>query len=130
MASMAARETRSTLTGLDTGFVRVNELTSGLQRKDLVILAARPSDVPGDDYGERATQWFVMSDFGLTAYSGSDGIHAFVNSLATTEPIPGTEVRLIARNNEVLGSTAPWLATVIVALSAFGATARAGLSSI
>jgi len=39
----AARETRSTLTGLDTGFVRINELTSGLQRKDLVILAARPS---------------------------------------------------------------------------------------
>jgi replicative DNA helicase len=39
----AARETRSTLTGLDTGYVRINELTSGLQRKDLVILAARPS---------------------------------------------------------------------------------------
>ncbi len=39
----AARETRSTLTGLDTGFIRLNELTSGLQRKDLVILAARPS---------------------------------------------------------------------------------------
>ena len=70
----------------------------------IYILAARPSDVPGDDYGERATQWFVVSDFGLTAYSGSDGIHAFVNSLATTEPIPGTEVRLIARNNEVLGT--------------------------
>ena len=39
----AARETRSTLTGLDTGFVRINELTSGLQRKDLILLAARPS---------------------------------------------------------------------------------------
>jgi replicative DNA helicase len=39
----ASRETRSTLTGLDTGFIRLNELTSGLQRKDLVILAARPS---------------------------------------------------------------------------------------
>jgi replicative DNA helicase len=38
-----ARETRSTLTGIDTGYVRLNELTSGLQRKDLVILAARPS---------------------------------------------------------------------------------------
>lgn len=39
----AARATHSMLTGLDTGFTRVNELTSGLQRKDLVILAARPS---------------------------------------------------------------------------------------
>lgn len=70
----------------------------------IYILAARPSDVPGDDYGERATQWFVVSDYGLTAYSGSDGIHAFVNSLATTEPISGIELRLIARNNEVLGT--------------------------
>ncbi len=39
----AARESRSTLTGLDTGYVRLNELTSGLQRKDLILLAARPS---------------------------------------------------------------------------------------
>jgi replicative DNA helicase len=38
-----SRSTGSALTGLDTGFIRLNELTSGLQRKDLVILAARPS---------------------------------------------------------------------------------------
>jgi replicative DNA helicase len=37
------RATTSTLTGIDTGFVRINEKTSGLQRKDLIILAARPS---------------------------------------------------------------------------------------
>jgi replicative DNA helicase len=39
----AARSSHSTLTGLDTGYTRLNEFTSGLQRKDLVILAARPS---------------------------------------------------------------------------------------
>ncbi|MCP4902208.1 MAG: replicative DNA helicase [bacterium] len=39
----SSRATQSTLTGIDTGFVRLNEFTSGLQRKDLVILAARPS---------------------------------------------------------------------------------------
>ncbi len=39
----AARDSHSTLTGLDTGYTRLNEFTSGLQRKDLVILAARPS---------------------------------------------------------------------------------------
>jgi replicative DNA helicase len=38
-----SRSSHSTLTGTDTGIVRLNELTSGLQRKDLVILAARPS---------------------------------------------------------------------------------------
>jgi len=70
----------------------------------IYLLAARPSDVPGDDYGERATQWFVVSDFGLTAYSGAGGIHAFVNSLATTEPVADAEVRLVARNNEILAT--------------------------
>ncbi len=70
------------------------------------LLAANPADVPGDEYGERTTQWFVVSDFGLTAYSGSDGVHAFVNSLASTAPLPGVEVRLIARNNEVLATAA------------------------
>jgi len=68
------------------------------------LLAAAPADVPGDDYGERTTQWFIVSDYGLTAYSGTDGIHGFVNSLATTAPLAGVEVRLIARNNEVLAT--------------------------
>lgn len=39
----ASRTTGTALTGLDTGFIRLNEMTSGLQKKDLVILAARPS---------------------------------------------------------------------------------------
>ncbi len=39
----ASRDRQTTLTGLDTGFTRLNELTSGLQKKDLIILAARPS---------------------------------------------------------------------------------------
>jgi len=68
------------------------------------LLAAEPADVPGNDYGERTTQWFIVSDYGLTAYSGTDGIHAFVNSLASTAPLSGVEVRLIARNNEVLAT--------------------------
>jgi len=38
-----SRSSGSALTGLDTGFTRLNELTSGFQRKDLIILAARPS---------------------------------------------------------------------------------------
>ncbi len=38
-----AQETHSTLTGIDTGFARLNQLTAGLQSKDLIILAARPS---------------------------------------------------------------------------------------
>ena len=50
-----------------------------------------------------ATQWFVVSDLGLTALQGNDGLHVLVRSLASAAPQHGTRVRLIARNNEVLG---------------------------
>ena len=55
-------------------------------------------------YGQLATQWFIVSDLGLTAFSGNDGINVFLNSLATTEAKAGIEIRLIARNNEVLAT--------------------------
>ncbi|HET7211727.1 MAG TPA: MG2 domain-containing protein, partial [Methyloceanibacter sp.] len=71
-------------------------------RPGVYLLAARPGNVPGDDYGERTTQWFIVSDLGLTAFSGTDGIHASVNSLATTAPLADVELRLLARNNDVL----------------------------
>lgn len=51
-----------------------------------------------------ATQWFIVSDLGLTAYSGRDGVHAFVRSLATAKPVKGATVKLVARNNEVLAT--------------------------
>jgi alpha-2-macroglobulin len=66
------------------------------------LLAAIPGNSVTEDYSDRATQWFVVSDLGLAAYSANDGIHAFVNSLASTAPIGDVELRLIARNNDVL----------------------------
>ncbi|MGH6824405.1 MG2 domain-containing protein [Methyloceanibacter sp.] len=81
----------------------VNEAVPALD-PGVYVLAAEPASVQSDEYNERATQWFIVSDLGLTAYSGSDGVHAFVNSLATTAPVVGVELRLIARNNEVLAT--------------------------
>lgn len=52
-----------------------------------------------------ATQWFVVSDLGLTALSGNDGLHALVRSLASAAPLAEVRVRLVARNNEVLGES-------------------------
>ena len=52
----------------------------------------------------RAAQWFIVSDLGLTALSGEDGLHAFVRSLAATSAATGVRLRLLARNNEVLGT--------------------------
>ena len=44
----------------------------------------------------------IVSDLGLTAYTAHDGIDVFIHSLASADPRGSVEVRLIARNNEVL----------------------------
>ena len=72
------------------------------------VMVARPArageKADDDDDSTRATQWFVVSDLGLTAFSGEDGVHALVRSLATAEPLTGVDVKLVARNNEVLAT--------------------------
>jgi alpha-2-macroglobulin len=76
----------------------------------LYVMTARPGDgvsvtEEDDESGETvATQWFIVSDLGLTAFSGKDGIHVLVRSLASALPASGIEVRLVARNNEVLAA--------------------------
>ena len=75
------------------------------------VMTARPpgagpraSEDEEYDWGMRATQWFVVSDLGLTAFKGADGVHVFVRSLASAAPLSGTEIRLVARNNEILAT--------------------------
>lgn len=69
--------------------------------------AQAATDGDGDYYDDgttRATQWFVVSDLGLTSFSGPDGVHVLVRSLADARPVANAELRLIARNNEVLAT--------------------------
>src|SRR3984957_2837275 len=81
----------------------VNQALGDLQPGVYVMTAAAKG--PGsDDDSSLATQWFIVSDLGLTAFSGNDGIHVFVNSLASTDAVAKGEVRLVARNNEILAT--------------------------
>jgi len=81
----------------------VSEAIPNLGAGVYVIVAKATNDV-GEEYADLATQWFIVSDLGLTAYSGNDGIHTFVHSLETTQGGNGVEVRLLSRNNEVLST--------------------------
>ena len=58
---------------------------------------------PADEDEERATQWLIVSDVGVTTYLGQDGLHVFLRSLEDAMPLVGAEVRLVARNNAELG---------------------------
>jgi uncharacterized protein YfaS (alpha-2-macroglobulin family) len=67
--------------------------------------ATAPSAQSSDeDESAVATQWMVVSDLGLSTYWGDDGLHASVRSLSTAAPLAGVELRLVARNNEVLAT--------------------------
>jgi len=67
------------------------------------VMTARPHELAGGEADSLATQWFVVSDLGLATLSGSDGLNVLVRSLSTAAPVGGIRLRLIARNDEILG---------------------------
>ena len=79
----------------------VDQALGDLQPGVYVMTAAAKGPGSGDDDGTLATQWFIVSDMGLTAFSGNDGIHVFVNSPASTEAVAKAEVRLVAQQRDL-----------------------------
>ena len=67
----------------------------------IYILEAHLANKSVSDTG-LATQWFVISDFGISTFSGTDGLTVMVRSLRDTTAMPGLEVALLSRSNEVL----------------------------
>ncbi|MGO9134032.1 MAG: alpha-2-macroglobulin family protein [Methylovirgula sp.] len=87
----------------------VLEALGGKLDAGIYIMSAKAADDPtaasdNDDEGggTTATQWFIVSDLGLTAISGRDGVHVFVRSLTDAKPLDAITLRLVARDNEVL----------------------------
>lgn len=73
-------------------------------RKPGVYVLTAKADGERSEYWEsKATQWFVVSDIGLTTFTGEDGLTVFARSLQSAKPMAGVSLTLIARNNEVLG---------------------------
>ena len=71
-----------------------------------VILAKDGSDGAAETEYWRGTasQWIIETDIGLTTFWGNDGVRVFARSLEDATSMAGVELRLIARNNEVLGT--------------------------
>ncbi len=73
------------------------------------VLVARPfveRPEGQDEYADYyATQWFVVSDLGLTAIKGNDGLTVLLRSVADANPLADVAVKLVAKNNEILGES-------------------------
>ncbi|KRB61192.1 hypothetical protein ASE04_22775 [Rhizobium sp. Root708] len=74
------------------------------RKAGVYVLTATQPNAPDQEWNSQATQWFVVSDIGVTTYAGSDGLNVFARSLASAKPLGGVELQLLAKNNEVLGT--------------------------
>src|SRR6516225_6079049 len=89
---------------------RNRTVTTAIPLKDLLhekgpgiyLAVAERTDLRQDEYAEPATNWVLVSNLGLAAYKGTDGLAVNVRSLADGKPLPGVAVQLYARNNGVL----------------------------
>jgi alpha-2-macroglobulin len=69
---------------------------AGIYALTATVPGADPYDTPA------ATQWFVLSDLGLSTMSGVDGLHVQVQGLGDAAPRGGIKLSLISRANAVL----------------------------
>ncbi|CUH51642.1 alpha-2-macroglobulin family protein [Shimia marina] len=90
---------------------RLNQtMTTRLPLGDLVkgqpagVYALTADLIGADKYDETsATQWFLLSDIGMTSLSGTDGLHVFVRHLLDASAFAQSKVTLLSRANRVLG---------------------------
>ncbi|WP_035246433.1 alpha-2-macroglobulin family protein [Desulfogranum mediterraneum] len=75
-----------------------------LERPGLYVLVADEAGSEPDRWQDRASQWLVVSDVGLTSYRGEDGLIVVGRSLAQAVPVAGLELALYARNNRKLAA--------------------------
>jgi uncharacterized protein YfaS (alpha-2-macroglobulin family) len=64
-----------------------------------VLSAAVPDSQDRDD---RSSQWFILSDIGLTTLQSTDGLTVFARALGSAEAMAGLEVSLVSRANRVV----------------------------
>lgn len=75
------------------------------QRKPgIYVMTATVPNSGGQEWDAQATQWFVVSDIGISTFAGTDGLTVFTRSLASAKPLAGIELQLLAKNNEILGT--------------------------
>ncbi len=92
---VAAQLNQDVTTSLPLGDVLAG-LTPGLYALEARIPGPEGRNVPP------ATQWFFISDIGISSLTGSDGVHVTLRSLTDTTALLGHPVQLISESNRIL----------------------------
>ncbi|MEQ6249678.1 alpha-2-macroglobulin family protein [Sulfitobacter sp. HNIBRBA3233] len=93
---------QNTLNAQVTTRLPLGDMLAG-QRAGIYALSA---SIAGQDPYDNpaATQWFILTDLGLSAWSGTDGLYAAVRGLGDTGARAGVTLTLLSRANAVLGT--------------------------
>jgi len=95
-------EVANTLNSYMTTSLPMGEVLAGLE-PGLYALEARIPGPPDRDTPP-ATQWFFVSDLGISTLTGADGVHVTVRALSDASGVEGGLVRLISESNRVLAT--------------------------
>lgn len=68
------------------------------------LAAVERADVKEGEDTQIATNWILVSNLGLTTYTGSDAMVVAVRSLADAKPLSGITLKLYAHDNAELGT--------------------------
>ncbi|WP_245413364.1 alpha-2-macroglobulin family protein [Mangrovicella endophytica] len=85
-----------------TTAVPVSAMVKDLQ-PGVYLLSAKAENAKADSESV-ATQWFIVTDIGLTTFGAEDGFHVFARSLGEAQELEGVELQLVATNNQILAT--------------------------
>ncbi|WP_342453143.1 alpha-2-macroglobulin family protein [Jiella mangrovi] len=84
-----------------TTAIPVDEIVKDM-KPGVYVLSAKAKN--GPQYQDQmATQWFVVSDIGLSTFAATDGFYVVARSLGSAAPLAGVSLELVAANNQILG---------------------------
>lgn len=86
--------------GKQSGLYLVTAENAAIPAEKSILLTTTQSDTDNSDL---AAHWVNVSDIGLSAIRGHDGLHVFARSLATAKLLSGINVALMAQNGDELG---------------------------
>lgn len=85
--------------------IDVHQATPDMKPGLYVLSAKQKGGFSSHGYdSEKATQWFTVTDIGLSTYTSEKSFIVQARSFATGKPIKGIQLELVAKNNEILAT--------------------------
>jgi len=97
---------KSKVNQLNTFGIPIPKMFKSKLKSGLYVCHIQDADEESSRYTPTSsTQWFIVSDIGITTLNGPDGMHVIVRSLKTGKAIKGARISVYSKNNKLLHKT-------------------------